>query len=86
MFDIFKTKRVRIENKFFEKTINISIKIIKKLKWKKIETKNDADIVTTIENKYEIKLFMNCLMIAIVQKQCVERLFKSKNKNKNKIY
>ena len=43
LFNIFKTERVKIENKSFEKTIDISIKITKKLKWKKIETKNEVD-------------------------------------------
>ena len=28
--------------------------------------KNDVNVVTTIKNKYKIKLFMNYLMIAIV--------------------
>ena len=86
LFNIFKTKRVKIENEFFKKTINISIKITKKSKWKKIETKNEADVVTTIEDEYETKSFMNRLTIAIAWKQYVERSLKSKNKNKNKIY
>ena len=86
LFNIFKTKRVKIENKFFEKTIDISIKITKKLKWKKIETKNEVDVVMTIENKYKTKSFMNRLTIMIIRKQRVKRSFKNKNKNKNKIY
>ena len=40
----------------------------------------------TIENKYKIKSFINCLTIAIVRKQRVERLLKNKNKDKNKVY
>ena len=66
LFNIFEIKRVKIENEFFEKIIDISIKFTKKSKWKKIETKNEIDVVTTIENKYEIKSFMNRLTIAIV--------------------
>ena len=66
LFNILEIKRVKIENKFFEKTIDISIKITKKLKWKKIKMKNEADVATTIENKYETKSFINRLMIAIV--------------------
>ena len=65
LFNILEAKRVKIENEFFEKTIDTSIKITKKSKWKKIETKNEADVVTTIENKYETKSFMNRLTIAI---------------------
>ena len=68
MFNIFEAERVKIENEFFEKIINISIKITKKLKWKKIETKNDVDVVIIIENKYKTKLFMNRLTIAIARK------------------
>ena len=68
LFNIFKTEHVKVESKFFEKINNISIKIMKKLKWKKIEMKNEADVVTTIENEYETKSFMNHLMIAIVWK------------------
>ena len=86
LFNIFKAERVKIENEFFEKTINISIKVTKKSKWKKIETKNEIDIVTIIENKYKAKLFINYLTIAITWKQRVKRSFKNKNKNKNKIY
>ena len=48
--------------------------------------KNDVDVVTIIENEYEMKSFMNHLMIAITQKQRVECSFKNKNKNKNKIH
>ena len=48
--------------------------------------KNDVDVVTTIENEYKAKLFMNYLIIAIVQRQRVERSFKNKSKNKNKVY
>ena len=86
LFNIFKTERVKIENEFFKKIIDISIKITKKSKWKKIKTEDDADVVTTIKNKYEMKSFMNHLMIVIVQKQRVKRSFKNKNKNKNKIH
>ena len=86
LFNILKTERVKIENEFFKKKTDITIKITKKLKWKKIKTKNEADVVTTIENEYETKLFMNYLTIAIVRKQRVERSFKNKNKNKNKIH
>ena len=86
LFNIFETKRVKIENEFFKKTINISIKITKKSKWKKIEMKNDVDVVTTIKNEYETKLFMNRLTIAIARKQRVERSFKNKNKSKNKVH
>ena len=66
LFNIFEIKRVKIENEFLEKIIDISIKITKKSKWKKIETKNDVDVVTTIENKYKMKSFINHLMIAII--------------------
>ena len=52
MFNIFETERVRIENKFFEKIIDILIRITKKLKWKKIETENETDVIMTIENEY----------------------------------
>ena len=48
--------------------------------------KNEVDVVTTIENEYKTKSFMNRLTIAIAQKQRVERSLKNKNKNKNKIY
>ena len=48
--------------------------------------KNEADVVTTIENEYKTKSFMNHLTIAIAQKQRVKHLFKNKNKNKNKIH
>ena len=61
-------KCVKIENKFLKKTIDISIKITKKLKWKKIKTKNEVDVITTIENEYKTKSFMNRLIIAIVRK------------------
>ena len=30
--------------------------------------KNEADVVTTTENEYKIKSFMNCLTIMIIQK------------------
>ena len=86
LFNIFEVERIKIENKFFEKIIDISIRITEKSKWKKIETKNDVNVVTTIENEYKTKLFMNRLTITIVWKQHVERLFKNKNKNKNKIH
>ena len=86
LFNIFETERVKIENEFFKKIIDISIKITKKSKWEKIETKNEVDVVTMIKNEYETKLFINHLMIAIVRKQRVKRSFKNKNKNKNKIY
>ena len=66
LFNIFKTECVKIENEFFEKTINISIKITKKLKWKKIETENEVDVVTIIKNEHKTKSFMNHLMIVIV--------------------
>ena len=48
--------------------------------------KNNVNVVTTIENEYEMKLFINHLIIAIIRKQRVKRSFKNKNKNKNKIY
>ena len=86
LFNIFEAEHVKIKNEFLEKTADISIKIMKKLKWKKIKIKNDVDVVTTIENEYKTKSFINCLTIAIAWKQCVKRLFKNKNKNKNKIY
>ena len=66
LFNIFKTERVKIENEFFEEKIDILIKITKKTKWKNIKTKNEVDVITTIENKYKIKLFMNYLTITIV--------------------
>ena len=84
MFNILEIKHVKTENKFFKKTIEISTDVKKKLKWKKIKMKNKANVATTIENKYETKLFISCLMIMIVQKQRVERSLKNKNKNKNK--
>ena len=86
LFNILETERVRIENEFFEKAINTSVRITKKSKWKKIETKNEADVVTTIENEYETKSFMSRLAIAIARKQRVERSFKNKNKDKNKVH
>ena len=86
LFNIFETKRVKIENEFFKKIIDISIRITKESKWKKIEMKNEVDVVTTIENEYETKSFMNRLTIVIARKQRVERSFKSKNKDKNKTY
>ena len=48
--------------------------------------RNEVDVVMTIENEYETKLFLNRLTIVIVRKQRVKRSFKNKNKNKNKIY
>ena len=48
--------------------------------------KNEIDVVTTIEKKYKTKLIINCLIIAIIRKQRVERSFKNKNKNKNKVH
>ena len=48
--------------------------------------KNEVDVVTTIENEYKTKSFINCLMIAIIRKQRVKHSFKNKNKNKNKVY
>ena len=66
LFNILETERVKVENEFFEKIINISIKITKKSKWKKIETKNEVDVVTIIKNEYETKSFMNRLTIAII--------------------
>ena len=84
LFNIFEIKRVKIENEFFKKKIDILIKITKKSKWKKIKMKNDIDVVTTIENEYETKLFINYLMIIIVWKQRVECSLK--NKSKDKIY
>ena len=48
--------------------------------------KNEVDVVITIENEYETKLFINRLTIVIARKQCIKRSFKNKNKNKNKIY
>ena len=86
LFNIFEAERVKIENKFLEKTIDILIKITKKSKWKKIEMKNEADVATTIENEYKMKLFMNRLMIAIARKQRVKHSFKNKSKSKNKIH
>ena len=68
LFNILKAECVKIENKFLEKKVDISIKITKKSKWKKIKTKNDIDVVMTIENKYEMKSFMNRLMITIIRK------------------
>ena len=65
LFNIFETKCVKIENKFFEKKVDISIKITKKTKWENIKTKNQIDIITMIENEYETKLFMNHLTTAI---------------------
>ena len=86
LFNILETECVRIEDKFFKKTVDISVRITKKSKWKEIETKNKVDVVTTIENEYETKSFMNRLTIAIAQKQRVKRSLKSKNKDKNKIH
>ena len=68
LFNIFETKRVKIENEFFEKRIDISVKVTKKSKWKKIKTKNDVDVITTIKNKYEMKSFINRLTITIIRK------------------
>ena len=65
LFNIVKTKCVKIENESFKKKINITIKIIKKTKWKNIKIKNEADVVTTIKNEYKTKSFMNRLIIAI---------------------
>ena len=48
--------------------------------------KNEVDVVTTIKNEYKMKSFMNYLTIMIIRKQRVERLFKNKNKDKNKVY
>ena len=86
LFNIFKTERVKIENEFFKKIIDILIRFTKKSKWKKIETKNEVDVVTIIENEYKTKSFMNYLMIAIVWKQRVKRSFKNKSKDKNKVH
>ena len=86
LLNILETKRVKVENEFFEKTADISVKVTKKSKWKKIETKNETDVVTTIENEYETKSLMNRLTIVIVWKQRVERSLKNKNKDKNKIH
>ena len=85
LFNILKTECVKIENKFFKK-IDILNKITKKTKWKNIKIKDEVDVITTIENEYKIKSFMNYLTIVIVWKQCVERSFKNKDKNKNKVY
>ena len=68
LFNIFETEDVKVENKFFKKKIDITIRITKKSKWKNIKTKNEIDVVTTIENEYKAKLFMNRLIIAIVWK------------------
>ena len=86
LFNIFETERVKIENEFLEKEVDISIRITKKTKWKNIKMKNEVNVVTTIEDEYKTKSFMNRLTIAIARKQRVERSLKNKNKNKNKIH
>ena len=86
LFNILETKRAKIENEFFEKRVDISIRIIKKIKWKNIKMKDEADVVTTTENEYKTKSFMNRLTIAIVRKQHAERSLKNKSKDKSKIH
>ena len=68
LFNIFEAECVKIKNEFLKKTTDIFVRFTKKLKWKKIKMKNETDVVTTIENEYKTKSFINCLTIAIVRK------------------
>ena len=81
LLNIFEIERVRIETEFNDEmmrnratTTTMKKKNEKKKKWKKFE--NDANVVTTIKNEFEMMFFLNHLIVTIARKQRVERFFR----------
>ena len=81
LLNIFKIERIRVEIKFDDEmiksratTTTMKKKNEKKKKWKKF--KNDANVVTTMKNEFEMTFFLNRLMMTIARRQRVERFLR----------